>query len=59
MPGFALVYGALILDEQITAPSLIGLGLILLGVALGAGTIRLRGRRAVAAAPVERYERPR
>ena len=41
MPGFALVYGALILDERVTAAALIGLALILLGVALGSGTIRL------------------
>ena len=51
LPGFALAYGALLLDEQINAASLIGLGLILLGVALGSGTLRLRRRRAVPAAP--------
>ncbi len=37
MPGFALVYGALILDEPLRASSLGGLGLILGGVALGSG----------------------
>ena len=42
MPGFALVYGALILDESVTAAALAGLALILLGVALGSGTVRLR-----------------
>ena len=42
MPGFALVYGALILDESVTAAALAGLALILLGVALGSGTFRLR-----------------
>ena len=42
MPGFALVYGALILDEQITAAALGGLALILVGVALGSGALRLR-----------------
>jgi drug/metabolite transporter (DMT)-like permease len=47
MPGFALVYGALILDESVTAAALAGLALILLGVALGSGTLRLR--RAVGA----------
>lgn len=47
MPGFALVYGALILDESVTAAALAGLTLILLGVALGSGTLR---RRAVGAA---------
>jgi drug/metabolite transporter (DMT)-like permease len=40
MPGFALVYGAVLLDEPVTAPVLAGLGLILAGVALGSGTIR-------------------
>ena len=45
LPGLALVYGALILDEQITAAALVGLALILLGVALGSGTFRLRRRR--------------
>jgi len=49
LPGFALAYGALLLDEQISAASLIGLALILLGVALGSGTLRLRRRRAVSA----------
>ena len=48
LPGFALAYGALILDEQITAPALVGLALILLGVALGSGTLRLRRRRVAA-----------
>ena len=37
MPGFALVYGALLLDEPITAAALGGLALILAGVALGSG----------------------
>jgi drug/metabolite transporter (DMT)-like permease len=39
MPGFALVYGAVLLDEPVTVPVLAGLGLILAGVALGSGTI--------------------
>jgi len=50
MPGIALGYGALILDEKIKASSLIGLALILLGVGLGSGAMRLRGRRAIEAA---------
>lgn len=50
MPGIALVYGALILDERITAAALIGLVLILLGVALGSGAMRLRRRPTVEAA---------
>ncbi len=49
MPGMALVYGAVILDEQVTAAALIGLTLILGGVAFGSGTIRLRRRRPVEA----------
>ena len=35
MPGFALVYGSLLLDEPLTAAALGGLALILAGVALG------------------------
>jgi drug/metabolite transporter (DMT)-like permease len=37
MPGFALVYGALLLDEPVTVAVLGGLALILAGVALGSG----------------------
>ena len=44
LPGFALVYGAVILDERVGAAALAGLALILLGVALGSGTVRLRRR---------------
>ena len=44
LPGFALVYGALILDERVDGSALIGLALILLGVALGSGALRLRRR---------------
>ena len=39
MPAFALVYGALFLDEPLRASSLIGLALILAGVALGSGAL--------------------
>lgn len=49
MPGFALVYGALILDERIRVSSLAGLTLILLGVALGSGALRSRRRPTVEA----------
>lgn len=42
MPGFALVYGALLLDEPITLAALGGLALILGGVALGSGAIGSR-----------------
>ena len=44
MPGFALVYGAVLLDEKITAATLIGLALILGGVALASGAVRLPRR---------------
>jgi drug/metabolite transporter (DMT)-like permease len=46
MPAFALAYGALLLDEPVTAAALGGLALILLGVALGSGALRPQGRRA-------------
>jgi drug/metabolite transporter (DMT)-like permease len=47
MPGFALVYGALLLDEEIGVTTLLGLALILGGVALASGKLRVR-RRAIA-----------
>jgi drug/metabolite transporter (DMT)-like permease len=49
MPGFALVYGTLLLDEPVTVAALGGLALILAGVALGSGAVgaRLRQRAAV------------
>jgi drug/metabolite transporter (DMT)-like permease len=37
LPGFAVVYGALLLDESVTAAALGGLALILTGVALASG----------------------
>jgi drug/metabolite transporter (DMT)-like permease len=48
MPGFAVLYGALLLDEPLTAASLGGLALILVGVGLGSGALRL-SRRSVEA----------
>jgi len=45
MPGFAIVYGAVLLDEPITAAALGGLALILVGVMLASGQ-RLFGVRA-------------
>lgn len=44
MPGFALVYGTLVLGESFRVAALAGLVLILLGVALGSGALR-PGRR--------------
>ena len=44
MPVFAIGYGALFLSEPVTAAMLVGLGLILAGVALGSGLL-LASRR--------------
>jgi drug/metabolite transporter (DMT)-like permease len=44
MPGFAVVYGATLLDEPVTAAALGGLALILGGVALASG-MRILGPR--------------
>ena len=51
MPGFALVYGALILDERIGFATIGGLALILCGVALASGAVRLRRREVATARP--------
>jgi drug/metabolite transporter (DMT)-like permease len=45
VPGFALLYGAIILDESVTATKLVGLLVVLIGVGLGSGAL---GRRRVA-----------
>jgi len=47
IPAFALVYGALLLDEPVSLSVLAGLALILLGVALASGVRLLRRRAAV------------
>ena len=47
MPVFALVYGAAFLDESIRGTAVLGLALILAGVALGSGVARI-GRRSPA-----------
>ena len=44
MPGFAIVYGALLLDEPVSAAAVVGLALILGGVALASGARLLRSR---------------
>ena len=51
VPGFALVYGAIFLNEAITVAAISGLALILVGVALGSGAVRGRRRPAEASAP--------
>jgi drug/metabolite transporter (DMT)-like permease len=44
LPPFALLYGATILNESLTAQKLIGLALVLGGVALGSGVLHWRRR---------------
>jgi drug/metabolite transporter (DMT)-like permease len=51
LPPFALFYGVVFLDERVTVSAVLGLILILGGVALGAGVLRLPRRRAAVAAP--------
>ena len=51
MPPVALFYGALLLDEPLTGGALAGLGLILAGVALGSGAVRLPRRAPVTQTP--------
>jgi drug/metabolite transporter (DMT)-like permease len=58
VPALALGYGAVFLDEQVTALALAGLALVLAGVALGTGAARrnrsLRRAAAATAASVRR-----
>jgi drug/metabolite transporter (DMT)-like permease len=51
MPPFAIFYGATVLDEPLRWSALAGLGLILLGVALGSGVVVPRRRAALRTAP--------
>jgi drug/metabolite transporter (DMT)-like permease len=50
LPPFALVYGVAFLDEEIRLSAALGLFLILAGVALGSGLLRLARRGAAAPA---------
>jgi drug/metabolite transporter (DMT)-like permease len=50
LPPFALVYGVVFLDERMTVNALLGLLLILAGVALGSGLLQLARRRETAPA---------
>jgi drug/metabolite transporter (DMT)-like permease len=52
MPGFALVYGSVLLDEAVTASTLAGLALILLGVGLGSGSFARNGASVEGERPV-------
>jgi drug/metabolite transporter (DMT)-like permease len=49
IPGFALMYGVTVLGEPLTVAEVLGLALILTGVTLASGVVRLP-RRAVAEA---------
>jgi drug/metabolite transporter (DMT)-like permease len=46
VPAIALAYGALLLGEPVTVAAVAGLALVLAGVALGTGVVRLTRRRA-------------
>jgi len=50
LPGMALLLGIVFLDEPLTIAAVVGLALILLGVALGSGMVRPSRRRQPAAA---------
>jgi drug/metabolite transporter (DMT)-like permease len=50
LPPFALFYGVVFLDERVTVNAVLGLILILAGVALGAGAVRFPRRREAVAA---------
>jgi drug/metabolite transporter (DMT)-like permease len=52
VPAIALAYGVLLLGEPLTVAAVVGLALVLAGVALGTGVVRrTRRRSAVSAAP--------
>jgi drug/metabolite transporter (DMT)-like permease len=48
VPTFAVVYGAVLLGEPVTAVAVGGLALVLAGVALGTGAVGIGGRRSLA-----------
>jgi drug/metabolite transporter (DMT)-like permease len=48
VPSLALLYGAVFLDEQVTLVAVAGLALVLAGVALGTGAVRLADRSRLA-----------
>lgn len=51
LPAFALLYGVSILGEPLTIAEVLGLGLILTGVTLASGAVRLPRRAPVTLAP--------
>jgi drug/metabolite transporter (DMT)-like permease len=48
VPAIALAYGALLLGEPVTVAAVVGLALVLAGVALGTGVVRVARRRPIA-----------
>jgi drug/metabolite transporter (DMT)-like permease len=52
VPSLALMYGAVFLDEEVTAIAIAGLALVLAGVALGTGALGIRGMRRAEAGAV-------
>ena len=57
-PGFAVAYGAILLDERITVATVAGLALILAGSWLAVEGGSIPGRRGEAAAPLDSARRP-
>jgi drug/metabolite transporter (DMT)-like permease len=51
LPPFAVFYGVVLLDEPLRLNAVLGLALILVGVALGSGVVRLPRREPVPATP--------
>jgi drug/metabolite transporter (DMT)-like permease len=51
VPSLALLYGAAVLDEPVTVVAVAGLALVLAGVALGTGAVRLAATRRLASNP--------
>ena len=50
VPALALIYGVVFLNESLTVSAVVGLALILAGVALGSGALRARRARVASAA---------
>jgi drug/metabolite transporter (DMT)-like permease len=53
VPSLALIYGAVFLDEEVTALAIAGLALVLGGVALGTGTLRGRALARLSRRPAD------
>ncbi len=51
LPAFAVFYGVVLLNEPLTLNAVLGLALILAGVALGSGVVRVPRREPVPATP--------